>query len=88
VDQSTRLDSETCLQAESLMVMAMLAIHPRPTQVMRRFRDLLETCGDDPSDEAIVRQLQLQAGRVPSTLEQLLHALQPPGVGARRLNAE
>ena len=65
---------EAGAQAESLMVMAMLALHPRPHQVMRRFRDLLEI-GNDPSDHAIVERLQSRAGPVPSTLEQLLHAL-------------
>ena len=62
-------------QAQSIMVMAMLALHPRPHQVMRRFRDLLEI-GNDPSDDAIVECLRSRAGPVPSTLEQLLHALQ------------
>ena len=80
-------ENEACLQAESLMVMAMLAMHPRPHQVMRRFRDLLETCRNDPSDDAIIERLQLRTGQVPSTLEQLLHALQPPGAAGNSIRA-
>jgi hypothetical protein len=79
VPEPQRLESEACLQAESLMVMTMLAMHPRPHEVMRRFRDLLETSRHDPSDAAIIERLQARAGHVPSTLEQLLQALQPPG---------
>jgi hypothetical protein len=71
----SQLESEDRLQAGSHMVMAMLAMHPRPHRVMRRFRDLLETCRTDPSDDGIIERLQTGIGQVPSTLEQLLHAL-------------
>jgi hypothetical protein len=75
MQDSKELEGEAYRQAESLVVMAMLAMHPRPHQVMRRFRDLLETRRYDPSDAGIIQRLQASAGHVPSTLEQLLYEL-------------
>jgi hypothetical protein len=71
-------EAEVCLQAESVMVMALLAMHPRPHQVMRRFRDLLDTWQNDPSEAALLERLKAPSGRIPSTVEQVIHLLQPP----------
>ncbi len=74
----TQREAEACLQAESVMVMALLAMHPRPQQVMRRFRDLLDTWHNDPSEAALLERLKAPSGRIPSTVEQVIHLLQPP----------
>jgi len=70
-------DGGAALQSQSLMVMAMLAMHPRPQQVMRRFRDLLETWRSDPSEAALQERLLAPSGTIPSTVEQVIHLLQP-----------
>ena len=73
-----RREAEACVQAESMMVMALLAMHPRPHLVMRRFRDLVDTWHNDPSEAALVERLKAPSGRIPSTVEQVIHLLQPP----------
>jgi len=57
------------------MVMAMLAMHPRPQQVMRRFRDLLETWRNDPSESGLQERLLAPSGNIPSTIEQVINLL-------------
>jgi hypothetical protein len=79
-----RREAEGCLQAESVMVMALLAMHPRPHEVMRRFRDLLDTWQNDPSEAALLERLKAPSGRIPSTVEQVIHLLQPPRAATAR----
>jgi hypothetical protein len=59
------------------MVMAMLAMHPRPQQAMRRFRDLLETWRNDPSEARLQERLLAPSGNIPSTIEQVINLLRP-----------
>jgi hypothetical protein len=81
-DASTRSEGRsTCvggaLPSQSLIVMAMLAMHPRPQQVMRRFRDLLETWRNDPSEASLQERLLAPSGNIPSTIEQVINLLRP-----------
>ena len=74
--RSTRAGG-AALPSQSLMVMAMLAMHPRPQQVMRRFRDLLETWRNDPSEAGLQERLLAPSGNIPSTIEQVINLLRP-----------
>ena len=74
--RSTRAGG-AALPSQSLMVMAMLAMHPRPQQVMRRFRDLLETWRNDPSEGSLQERLLAPSGNIPSTIEQVINLLRP-----------
>jgi len=76
---SSTHDGGATLPSQSLMVMAMLAMHPRPQQVMRRFRDLLETWRNDPSEARLQERLLAPSGNIPSTIEQVINLLQPHG---------
>jgi hypothetical protein len=82
----TQRESEVCLQAESVMVMTLLAMHPRPHLVMRRFRDLLDTWHNDPSEAALLERLKAPCGQIPSTVEQVIHLLQPPRFASARID--
>ena len=75
------------LPSQSLMVMAMLAMHPRPQQVLRRFRDLLETWRNDPSETALQERLLTPCGGIPSTVEQVIYLLQSQESAADDLTA-
>ena len=76
------------LPSETLMVMAMLAMHPRPQQVLRdASRDLLETWRNDPSETALQERLLAPCGSIPSTVEQVIYLLQSQESGADGLTA-
>ena len=80
-------ESAAMLPSETLMVMAMLAMHPRPQQVLRRFRDLLETWRNDPTETALQERLLAPCGSIPSTVEQVIYLLQSQESGADGLTA-
>ena len=66
------------LQNQSLTLISLLAMHPRPHLTLRRFRDLADAWCQEPSEQALVVALRAAPGRFGMNLDQVMQALVPP----------
>jgi hypothetical protein len=65
------------LQNQSLTLISLLAMHPRPHLALRRCRDLVDAWRRDPTERALAAALRQKPGRFGMNLDQVMQALVP-----------
>jgi hypothetical protein len=71
------------LQNQSLTLISLLAMHPRPHLALRRLRDLADAWRREPSEQALAAAMRAAPGRFGMNLDQVMQALVPPTQSSR-----
>jgi hypothetical protein len=72
-----RDDIAVALQNQSLTLISLLAMHPRPHLTLRRFRDLVDAWRQHPTEQSLVAALRAKPGRFAMNIDQVMQALIP-----------